>query len=133
SKIFRLFIWIGDYNDEIVSRDYLIERMDRAFEREGIVIPYPTAVEMPKQVVHNDPEIASQKLKDKEVRRQRAVAAYRLEEARLRKEHSKITSELEELYSSVKSGKVTGKALADMQDRIRELEQSLALDMDLDD
>ena len=133
SKIFRLFIWIGDYNDEIVSRDYLIERMDRAFEREGIVIPYPTAVEMAKQVVHDNPEIASQKLKDKEVRRQRAVAAYRLEEARLRKEHSKITSELEELYSSVKSGKITGKALADMQDRIRELEQSLALDMDLDD
>jgi len=133
SKIFRLFIWIGDYNDEIVSRDYLIERMDRAFEREGIVIPYPTAVEMPKQLVHADPEVAAQKLKDKEVRRQRAVAAYRLEEARLRKEHSKITAELEELYSDVKSGKITGKALTDMQERIRELEQSLALDMDLDD
>ena len=44
-----------------------------------------------------DPEIAAQKLKDKEVRRQRAVSAYRLEEARLRKEHSKVTAELEEL------------------------------------
>ena len=133
SKVFRLFIWIGDYNDEIVTRDYMIERMDRAFEKEGIVIPYPTAIEMPTQELHSDPEIAAQKLKDKEVRRQRAVSAYRLEEARLRKEHSKITAELEELYAKVKSGKITGKDLTDMQDRIRELEQSLALDMDLDD
>ncbi|MEC7143142.1 MAG: mechanosensitive ion channel family protein [Candidatus Thermoplasmatota archaeon] len=133
AKVFRLFIWIGDYNDEIVTRDYLIERMDRAFEREGIVIPYPTAIEMATQEVHPDPEVAAKKLQDKEVRRQRAVASYRLEEARLRKEHSKITAELEDLYSKVKSGKVTGKELADMQDRIRELEQSLALDMDLDD
>ena len=83
--------------------------------------------------LHSDPEIAAKKMKDKEVRRQRAVAAYRLEEARLRKEHSKITSELEELYAKVKSGKITGKDLAEMQDRIRELEQSLALDMDMDD
>ena len=133
SKVFRLFIWIGDYNDEIVTRDYMIERMDRAFEKEGIVIPYPTAIEMPTQELHSDPEIAAKKMKDKEVRRQRAVAAYRLEEARLRKEHSKITSELEELYAKVKSGKITGKDLAEMQDRIRELEQSLALDMDMDD
>ena len=133
SKVFRLFIWIGDYSDEIVTRDYLIERMDRAFVKEGIVIPYPTAIELPTQELHSDPEIAAQKLKDKEVRRQRAVSAYRLEEARLRKEHSKITAELEELYSKVKSGKITGQDLADMQDRIRELEQSLALDMELDD
>ena len=133
SKVFRLFIWIGDYSDEIVTRDYLIERMDRAFVKEGIVIPYPTAIELPTQELHSDPEIAAQKLKDKEVRRQRAVSAYRLEEARLRKEHSKITAELEELYAKVKSGKITGQDLADMQDRIRELEQSLALDMELDD
>ena len=111
----------------------MIERMDRAFEKEGIIIPYPTAIEMPTQELHSDPEIAAKKMKDKEVRRQRAVAAYRLEEARLRKEHSKITSELEELYAKVKSGKITGKDLAEMQDRIRELEQSLALDMDMDD
>jgi len=133
SKVFRLFIWIGDYSDEIVTRDYMIERMDRAFEKEGIVIPYPTAIELPTQELHSDPEIAAQKLKDKEVRRQRAVSAYRLEEARLRKEHSKVTAELEELNAKVKSGKITGQDLADMQDRIRELEQSLALDMDLDD
>ena len=133
SKVFRLFIWIGDYSDEIVTRDYMIERMDRAFEKEGIVIPYPTAIELATQELHSDPEIAAQKLKDKEVRRQRAVSAYRLEEARLRKEHSKITAELEELYAKVKSGKITGQDLADMQDRIRELEQSLALDMELDD
>ncbi len=133
SKVFRLFIWIGDYSDEIVTRDYMIERMDRAFEKEGIVIPYPTAIELPTQELHSDPEIAAQKLKDKEVRRQRAVSAYRLEEARLRKEHSKITAELEELNAKVKSGKITGQDLADMQDRIRELEQSLALDMELDD
>ena len=88
---------------------------------------------MATQELHPDPEVAAKKLQDKEVRRQRAVASYRLEEARLRKEHSKITAELEDLYSKVKSGKVTGKDLADMQDRIRELEQSLALDMDLDD
>jgi len=133
SKVFRLFIWIGDYSDEIVTRDYMIERMDRAFEKEGIVIPYPTAIELPTQELHSDPEIAAQKLKDKEVRRQRAVSAYRLEEARLRKEHSKVTAELEELNAKVKSGKITGQDLADIQDRIRELEQSLALDMDLDD
>ena len=83
--------------------------MDRAFEREGIVIPYPTAIEMATQEVHPDPEVAAKKLQDKEVRRQRAVASYRLEEARLRKEHSKITAELEDLYSKVKSGKITGK------------------------
>ena len=51
----------------------------------------------------------------------------------MRKEHSEITAELETLYEQVKTGKITGKALADMQDRIRELEQSLALDLELDD
>ena len=68
-----------------------------------------------------------------EVQRRRAVAAYRLEEARMRKEHSEITAELETLYEQVKTGKITGKNLSDMQDRIRELEQSLALDLELDD
>ena len=133
AKMYRLFIWIGDYNDEIVSRDYLIERMDRAFEREGIVIPFPTAIELDKAPVDSDPEVASKKAADKDKRRRRAVAAYRLEEARMRKEHSEITAELETLYEQVKTGKITGKNLADMQERIRELEQSLALDLEMDD
>ena len=51
----------------------------------------------------------------------------------MRKEHSEITAELETLYEQVKTGKITGKNLSDMQDRIRELEQSLALDLELDD
>ena len=133
AKMYRLFIWIGDYNDEIVSRDYLIERMDRAFEREGIVIPFPTAIELDNAPVASDPDVAAKKAADKEKRRRRAVAAYRLEEARMRKEHSEITAELETLYEQVKTGKITGKNLADMQERIRELEQSLALDLEMDD
>ena len=133
AKMYRLFIWIGDYNDEIVSRDYLIERMDRAFEREGIIIPFPTAIELDRAPVDSDPEVAAKKAADKDKRRRRAVAAYRLEEARMRKEHSEITAELETLYEQVKTGKITGKNLSDMQDRIRELEQSLALDLELDD
>ena len=44
--------------------------------REKDCDPYPTAIEMATQEVHPDPEVATKKLQDKEVRRQRAVASW---------------------------------------------------------
>ena len=40
--------WIEDYADEFVARDWLLREMDRRFDAEGIVIPYPVAIELDK-------------------------------------------------------------------------------------
>ena len=49
SKIFRLYVWIGDYGEEYIANDWLLREIDAAFGREGISIPYPVAVELPNK------------------------------------------------------------------------------------
>lgn len=46
AKVFRMFGWVEDYADEFVARDWLLKNLDEHFKREGIEIPYPTAVEI---------------------------------------------------------------------------------------
>ena len=46
SKVFRMYGWVEDYTDEFVARDWLLKNLDEHFKREGIEIPYPTAVEI---------------------------------------------------------------------------------------
>ena len=49
AKVFRMFGWVEDYTDEFVARDWLLKNIDEHFKREGIEIPYPTAVEITTQ------------------------------------------------------------------------------------
>ena len=132
AKTFRLFAWIGDYNDEFMARDFLLETVDRSFAREGIMIPYPTSVELDKQLIDSDPTAAKRKLDAKSSRRAKAVKAYEMEQERVRDEHAAFTEEIEHLQSQIRSGKLSGKETKEVRDRIRELEQSLAIDGDVD-
>tara|TARA_B100000959_G_scaffold278562_1_gene337131 strand:- start:999 stop:2336 length:1338 start_codon:yes stop_codon:yes gene_type:complete len=49
SKNYRLYIWISDYNEEFIATDWILREVDEAFKREGITIPYPVSVELPKK------------------------------------------------------------------------------------
>ena len=46
AKIFRMYAWVEDYSDEFVAKDWLFKNIAERFEKEGIGIPFPTAVEI---------------------------------------------------------------------------------------
>ena len=46
SVIFRLFGYLGDYADEQLARDYILQEVHYRFGIEGISIPFPTSIEL---------------------------------------------------------------------------------------
>ena len=46
AKVFRLYGWVEDYSDEFIAKDWLLKNIAESFAREGIGIPFPTAVEI---------------------------------------------------------------------------------------
>ena len=90
AKVFRMYGWVGDYTDEFVARDWLLKNVDENFKREGIDIPYPTAVEIATQ---STPSVNTHRKKtsvrmarmqmikeDKQLARERASAKEEIEE-----------------------------------------------------
>jgi len=89
AKVFRMFGWVEDYSDEFVARDWLLKNLDEHFKREGIDIPYPTAVEITtvskpegnQRHKNNSVRMARMQMikEDKQLARERASAKIEIE------------------------------------------------------
>jgi small-conductance mechanosensitive channel len=121
SKVFRMYGWVEDYTDEFVARDWLLKNVDENFKREGIEIPYPTAVELATQSASS----VNSHSKKTSVR----IARMQMikEDKQLAKERASAKEEIEEIAERLKSGDLSNRERSMLEDDLRELNSVLSM------
>ena len=120
SVIFRLFGYLGDYADEQLARDYILQEVHYRFGIEGISIPFPTSIELrekPSPFTGGATESrehkkataqsmarmrARKESRELLLERERMERELEWQKARLKNQDGLKTSELEDLRSSIK-------------------------------
>ena len=120
SVIFRLFGYLGDYADEQLARDYILQEVHYRFGIEGISIPFPTSIELrekPSPFTGGATESrehkkataqsmarmrARKESRELLMERERMERELEWQKARLKNQDGLKTSELEDLRSSIK-------------------------------
>ena len=127
SKDFRLYAWIDDYNDEFLATDWLLREVDEAFEKEGISIPYPIAVELPKKPESFvEDENFKRRQKKKKTRQHIAEMKQKQDEMEFQEERDNAREEIEFLENLLESGSVKSSEREDIQADIDSLKSMLA-------
>ncbi|HJM45229.1 MAG TPA: mechanosensitive ion channel family protein [Candidatus Poseidoniaceae archaeon] len=137
AKTFRVFVWIDDYTDEFIAKDWLLKSIDERFDDEGIVIPYPTAIELhgsPSAVEEAEisPRAKEQKALRKASRQRISRIQMGKEEKKLREERENAKAELELIKERLKDPELTGKDRKSLESDARELDNLLSV-FDYDD
>ena len=136
AKTFRVFVWIDDYTDEFIAKDWLLKSIDERFEDEGIVIPYPTAIELQSSPSIVEEEISPRAKEQKAMRKASRQRISRIqmgkEEKKLREERENAKNELELIKNRLKDPELTGKDRKALESDARELENLLSV-FDYDD
>ena len=135
SKVFRVFVWIDDYTDEFIAKDWLLKTIDERFNDEGINIPYPTSVELhgqPSLVKEDDAKTLEQKALRKASRQRISRIQMGKEEKKLREERENAKLELELIKNRLKDPELSGKDRKALESDARELENLLSV-FDYDD
>ena len=121
AKVFRMFGWVGDYTDEFVARDWLLKNLDENFKREGIDIPYPTAVEIAAQ---SAPSVNTH-------RKKTSVRTARMkmikEDKQLAKERASAKIEIENITERLKGSDLDKKERVMLEEDLRELNSVLSM------
>jgi len=138
AKTFRIFVWVDDYTEEWVTRDWILKTIDERFEDEGIVIPYPTSIELqgshgtPSLEIELDDKAKEQKALRKASRQRISRIQMGKEEKKLREERENAKMELELIQNRLKDPELSGKDRKALENDARELENLLAM-FDYDD
>ena len=135
AKVFRVFVWIDDYTDEFIAKDWLLKTIDERFNDEGIVIPYPTSIELHGQSQLNEKEDA-RALEQKSLRKASRQRISRIqmgkEEKKLREERENAKLELDLIKNRLKDPELSAKDRKALESDARELENLLSV-FDYDD
>jgi len=135
AKIFRVFVWIDDYTDEFIAKDWLLKTVDERFNDEGIVIPYPTSIELhgsPSLTKEDDARTLEQKALRKASRQRISRIQMGKEEKKLREERENAKLELELIQNRLKDPELSGRDRKALESDARELENLLSV-FDYDD
>ena len=135
AKVFRVFVWIDDYTDEFIAKDWLLKTIDERFNDEGIVIPYPTSIELHGQSQLNEQEDAraqEQKALRKASRQRISRIQMGKEEKKLREERENAKLELDLIKNRLKDPELSAKDKKALESDARELENILSV-FDYDD
>jgi small-conductance mechanosensitive channel len=135
AKTFRVFVWVDDYTEEWVAKDWLLKTVDERFEDEGIVIPYPTSIELHGSSFEDqkdDAKAKEQKALRKASRQRISRIQMGKEEKKLREERENAKAELELIQNRLKDPEITGKDRKALENDARELDNLLAM-FDYDD
>jgi hypothetical protein len=116
-----MYGWVEDYTDEFVARDWLLKNVDENFKREGIEIPYPTAVEIATQ---STPSVNTHRKKTS-VRMARMQMIK--EDKQLARERASAKGEIEEIAERLKGGDLAKKERAMLEEDLRELNSVLSM------
>ena len=55
AKVYRLYVWFASFADKRIANDQLLSMVDAEFTQEGIVIPFPVAVELDRRLPQGEP------------------------------------------------------------------------------
>jgi small-conductance mechanosensitive channel len=121
SKVFRMYGWVEDYTDEFVARDWLLKNLDEQFKKEGIEIPYPTAVE----IVAESEASTNQRHKKTSVRMARLQMVK--EDELLAIERTAAKDEIESITDKLKDPDLDSKERTMLEDDLRELNSVLSM------
>ena len=121
AKIFRMYGWVEDYSDEFVAKDWLLKNIDERFAKEGIGIPFPTAIEIS----------ADTKSSYNKQRKATNVRAARLkmikEDKALLRERAAAKEEIEAVNERLKDPDLDRKERAALEESLRELNRVLSM------
>ena len=127
SKNYRLYVWIGDYGEEFIAKDWLLREVDSAFVREGISIPYPVAVELQNKPSPFPDGEAGERMRRMKATRQHVSRIKMLrDEAEMEEERDSARAELETLQARLSEGDLKKVEREIIENDIRSLESLLA-------
>ena len=121
AKIFRMYGWVEDYSDEFVAKDWLYKNIAEIFAKEGIGIPFPTAVE----IASDHRESYNKQRKATNVRRARLQMIK--EDKALERERAEAKWEIEAITERLKDPELERKEKAALEDSLREINRVLSM------
>ena len=127
SKNYRLYVWIVDYAEEFLATDWLLREIDGAFNREGISIPYPVAVELKsKPSPFPEGNVGERMRRMKSTRQHVSRIKMLKDEAEMEEERESARLELEALQARLEEGDIKKAEKENVEHDIRALESLLA-------
>ena len=108
---FRIFAWIDNYSDQWPARDWILQRVFQRFGEEGILIPFPTSIELREQSTSGS-EAAN---KRKRARQNSARIQMSKDEKLYLEERDSLKAYVEELKKQVSDTTLSSR----VRDRIR--------------
>ena len=136
AKVFRVFVWIDDYTDEYIAKDWLLKAIDERFGDEGIIIPYPTSIELHGGNSSTGEELDAKSKEQKALRKASRQRISRIqmgkEEKKLREERENAKIELDLIKNRLKDPELSSKDRKALENDARELENLLSV-FDYDD
>ena len=101
AKIYRLYVWLASFADKRIANDNLLSIIDAEFAQEGIVIPFPVAVELDKAPVPTEEKLSQKRARQHAAQARMKVIDRRTERQRLAiREDINILTGLEERIGS---------------------------------
>tara|TARA_B110001452_G_scaffold267288_1_gene276599 strand:+ start:26017 stop:27318 length:1302 start_codon:yes stop_codon:yes gene_type:complete len=121
AKVFRLYGWVEDYSDEFIAKDWLLKNIAESFAREGIGIPFPTAVEITSEFK----ETYNKQRKATNVRRARLQMIK--EDKALERERAEAKWEIEAITEKLKDPELERVERNTLEESLRELNRVLSM------
>jgi small-conductance mechanosensitive channel len=121
AKVFRLYGWVEDYSDEFVAKDWLLKNIAESFAKEGIGIPFPTAVE----ISSDNKESYNKQRKATNVRRARLQMIK--EDKALERERAQAKWEIEAITEKLKDPELERNERNTLEESLRELNRVLSM------
>ncbi|MBQ70607.1 MAG: hypothetical protein CMA65_03860 [Euryarchaeota archaeon] len=121
AKVFRLYGWVEDYSDEFVAKDWLLKNIAERFAKEGIGIPFPTAVE----ISSDNKESYNKQRKATNVRRARLQMIK--EDKALERERAQAKWEIEAITEKLKDPELDRNERSMLEESLRELNRVLSM------
>ena len=121
AKVFRMYGWVEDYSDEFVAKDWLLKNIAERFAKEGIGIPFPTAVE----IASDNKESYNKQRKATNVRRARLQMIK--EDKALERERAQAKWEIEAITEKLKDPELDRNERNMLEESLRELNRVLSM------
>lgn len=121
AKVFRMYGWVEDYSDEFVAKDWLLKNIAERFAKEGIGIPFPTAVE----ISSDNKESYNKQRKATNVRRARLQMIK--EDKALERERAQAKWEIEAITEKLKDPELDRNERSMLEESLRELNRVLSM------
>lgn len=125
AKVYRLYVWLASFADRRSAKDQLLSEIDAEFDEEGIVIPYPVAVEMDRKIVPGEDLLAR-----KRARQHASAARMQVIDRRVERQRKSIREEINTLNERL-AERISSRERKDIEEEVGRLEAVLS-NLDLD-